>query len=210
MYFPRRVLNKLIILDSEKDSFLPKSPPQSKPSTKETRHWIPSTSHHVIITPEMLNEQSNLESPYDPNPFNDPELEHVLNPSDFVIRKERHDTNGTMRSVTKRKTRWTKMQAIILNRGYVPFALRLISWIFSIVALFLAGFITRFSVRDRVATRPSTVMAFVVNGVAIFYLPLVAKVFSVSTRFSNCRTNILGKQLGFVRRERNCSLCCLI
>jgi hypothetical protein len=94
--------------------------------------------------------------------------------------KERPDANGKRRSVQRRRTRWTKIQATILNRGYVPLVLRLISLIFSIAALFLAAFITKFSVLGGVGTRPSTFMAFVVNGIAIFYLPLVAKVYLFS------------------------------
>jgi hypothetical protein len=162
--------------DTENDSFLPKSPPQSKPSQKETRHWIPSRSRHVIISPEMLNDQLDLNSPYDPNPFNDPNLEKVL-----TIPNQKPDVNGARHRVQKRRTRWTKIQATILNRGYVPLVLRLISWIFSIAALFLAGFITRESVVGGVETRPSTVMAFVANGIAIFYLPLIAKVYKCFT-----------------------------
>jgi hypothetical protein len=90
--------------------------------------------------------------------------------------KERSDANGKRRSVQRRRARWTKFQTTVLNRGYVPLVLRLISLIFSIAALFLAAFITKFSVVGGVGTRPSTVMAFVVNGIAIFYLPLVARV----------------------------------
>src|SRR5208282_4585806 len=114
----------------------------SRPSQKETRHWIPSKSRHVIISPKMLNDQLDLDSPYNPNPFNDPDLEKVLSSPDYGIRKQRPSVNGNRDTIQKRKTRWTKFQATILNRGYVPLMLRLISWIFSIAALFLAGFIT--------------------------------------------------------------------
>lgn len=163
--------------DTEKDSFLPKSPNQVKSPNKETRHWIPSTTRHVIISPEMLNKQLDLDSPYDPNPFDDPGLENGIKSPDFNLIKGGPDVNGTRHCIQRRKTRWTKFKATILNRGYVPLVLRLISCIFSIAALFLAGFITRASVLGGVGTRPSTVMAFIVNGIAIFYLPLVAKVF---------------------------------
>lgn len=54
--------------------------------------------------------------------------------------------------------------------------LRLISLLFAIAALIIAGFITRYSVMGGVETRPSTVMAVVVNGVSVFYLPMVARV----------------------------------
>jgi hypothetical protein len=126
----------------------------------------------------MLNEQLDLDSPYDANPYNDPDMERVINSEDPMLVKERPDETGNRCSIQRRKSRWTKFQATILNRGYVPLVLRLISWIFSIAALFLAGFITRFSILAGVETRPSTVMAFVVNGIAIFYLPWVAKVFT--------------------------------
>lgn len=165
------------MLVSEEDAFLPQSPKEAKATFKETRHWIPSHSRHVIITPEMLNDQLDLESPYNPNPLDDPELAQVIADTNFVIQKEnRLDTIGTHRAVKKRKTLWAKVRLHILGRGYVPFTLRLVSWIFAIIALFLAAFITRFSVRGGEATRPSTVMAFVVNAIAIFYLPWVARV----------------------------------
>ena len=168
------------MLVSEKDVFLPQSPNQAKHTNKETRQWIPSRSRRFIISPEMLNEQLDLNSPYNPNPFNDPELAKVITNTDFTIRKEnRHDTSWTRRAIVKRRPFLTKVKIHILSRGYVPFTLRLISWIFSIIALFLAGFITRFSVRGNEETRPSTVMAFVVNGIAIFYLPWVARVRAV-------------------------------
>ena len=127
----------------------------------------------------MLNEQLDLDSPYDPNPYNDPDMERVINSEDPMFMNERQDATGIRYSIQRRKSKWTKFRATILNRGYVPLVLRLISWIFSIAALFLAGFITRFSILGGVETRPSTVMAFVVNGIAIFYLPWVAKVFTV-------------------------------
>jgi hypothetical protein len=142
---------------------------------KETRHWIPSPSRHIIISTEMLNEQTDLNGPYNPNPFNDPDLENGIASNGHVTRKERHDTNRVLRPAQKRKSRLAKVQTIVLNRGSVPLVLRFISWIFSIAALVLAGLITRDSVRGGVETRPSTVMAFVVNGIAIFYLPWVAK-----------------------------------
>ena len=129
----------------------------------------------------MLNDQLDLNSPYNPNPFNDPDLEKVLSSPDYAIRKQRSGVGGNRLALQKRRTRWTKFQATVLNRGYVPLVLRLISWIFAIAALFLAGFITRNSVVGGVETRPSTVMAFVVNGIAIFYLPLIAKVYKCST-----------------------------
>ena len=128
----------------------------------------------------MLNEQLDLNSPYNPNLFNGPGLEKALSSPDYVFHKQRPDVNDSRITVQKRRTRWTKVRATVLNRGYVPLVLRLISWIFSIAALCLAGFITRHSILGGVETRPSTVMAFVVNGIAIFYLPFIAKVHNVS------------------------------
>src|SRR5271156_675456 len=171
-------LRQLTILDNEKDSFLPGSPAPSKPSTKETRHWTLSTTRHVIITPEMLNQQQNLDDPYDPNPFNDPDLEKSNDPI-------RRDSPAILRSSHRRKQKFfTKIRLIILNKGYVPLVLRLISFIFSFAALIIAGYITRTSVRTGVQTRPSTVLAFVVNASALFYLPYVAKVFPAFRPFS--------------------------
>ena len=166
----------LIALDTEEDSFLPKPPPQSKTARKEIRHLIPSSSRHVIVTPEMLNEQLDLDSPYNPKPFNERRLEEIAS-ENYMTRKQRLDTEDNL----QRRTKSAKFQAIVLNRGYVPLVLRFISWIFAIVALFLAGYITRYSMLGGVDTRPSTVMAFVVNGIAIFYLPLVAKVYPFSS-----------------------------
>lgn len=164
-------------VDSEKDHFLPKSPAQLKTSQKETRHWTPSKTRHVIISPEMLNEQLDLDSPYNPSPFeHDPDLEKALKSHETFVRKSTQDANGVVVTVTKRKTRWTKFQQTVLNRGYVPLVLRLISLVFAIAALTIAVFITKYSTMGGVETRPSTVMAFLVNGVCLFYLPWVAKV----------------------------------
>ena len=126
----------------------------------------------------MLNQQLDLDSPYNPSPFlHDPEIEKGRQSRDTLIRKSTQGPNGTVVTMTKRKTRWTKFQQTVLNRGYVPLMLRMISLIFAIAALIIAGFITRYSVMGGVGTRPSTVMAFVVNGVSVFYLPMVARVF---------------------------------
>jgi hypothetical protein len=124
----------------------------------------------------MLDEQSNLNGPYDPNPFNDPDLEKTLNTTDLT-KQHAHEVNGTRGSLSKLKSRKSQVQAIILNKGYIPLILRLISWMFSIAALILAAKITRDSVKGGLSTRPSTILALVVNAVAIFYLPWVAKVF---------------------------------
>ena len=167
---------------TENDHFLPKSPPLSKSTHKETRHWTPSKTRHVIISPEMLNEQLDLDSPYDPNPFeHDPEIEKARKSHDTLVRKSTQGANGLTVTLTKKKTRWTKFQQTVLNRGYVPLVLRLISLIFAIAALIIAAFITRYSVMGGVNTRPSTVMAFAVNGICMFYLPWVAR---VSLQFS--------------------------
>lgn len=189
------------IVDSEKDSFIPKSPKQSKRNQKETRYWVPSSTRHVIISPDMLNNQTDLDTPYNPNPFGKLDLE-ARHSKDSPVRKEIHDANGLTRIIQKRKTRLTKMEATVLNRGYVPLMLRLISYIFSVVAIILAGLITRFSVRGGVETRPSTVMAFIVNAVALFYIPWVAKVLHSNTLLIT-RMNILAGRLGYVRLNIN-------
>ena len=157
---------------SEREAFLPKTPTQSKSPMKETRHWLPSTSRHVVITPEMLNQQLDLDSPYNPNPFKtqDPEKgEDVPETNDLA------DTDGVIRG-SKRLTRMAKFQKQILNRGYIPLALRFISLFFAIVALFLCSWITKFSVRGGIQMRPSTVMAFAVNAISLVYLPWIARV----------------------------------
>src|SRR5579859_1457642 len=147
--------------DNETTSFLPQQPQQARSSRKETRHWTPSTKKHIIISPDELNEQIDLDSPYEPNPFSDPNLEkgHAANGKGGHAR---HDTIASL-VPSKRKTLLDKFQFMILNRGFVPLVLRFISLIFSIAALFLAGFITKFSMLAQVQTRPSTVMAFAVN-----------------------------------------------
>jgi hypothetical protein len=121
----------------------------------------------------MLNIQQDLDSPYNPNPYNNPDLENPGTSDGSQL----NDEALALRGVPKKKTRWTKFKLTVLNRGYVPLVLRLISFFFSLAALFIAGFITRFSVLGGVETRPSTVMAFVVNAIALFYLPWVAKVY---------------------------------
>lgn len=189
------------IIDSEKDSFIPKPPEQSKPSQKETRHWVPSSKRHVIISPDMLNNQTDLDTPYNPNPFGNSDLE-ARKSKDSAVRKEILDANGVTRTIQKRKTRLTKIEATVLNRGYVPLVLRLISYIFSVLAIILAGLITRFSVRSGVETRPSTVMAMIVNAVALFYIPWVAKVLRCNILLI-ARTNILVGRLGYVHRNIN-------
>jgi hypothetical protein len=165
--------SQLTLSASEKEAFLPKSPPLSRPTTKETRHWIPSTSRHVFITPQMLNEQQDLDSPYNPNPFGDmdPEKSGAVPETDDLV-----DALSVLRG-SKRLTKMAKFQREILNRGYVPLVLRFISLFFAIIALFLCGFITKFSILGGIQTRPSTAMAFAVNAICLAYLPWVAKVF---------------------------------
>lgn len=180
---------------TEKDHFLPKSPPLSKSAQKETRHWTPSKTRHVIISPKMLNEQLDLDSPYNPNPFeHDPEIEKARESHDSLVRKSMQGANGLVVTIAKRRTRWTKFQQTVLNRGYVPLVLRLISLIFAIAALIIAAFITRHSVMGGVETRPSTVMAFVVNGVCLVYLPWVARV-RFDSLVINSRTSTLEERL---------------
>src|ERR1700686_567728 len=118
--------------DSENPAFLPKAPPKSMPSGKQTR-WAPASTRHVIVSPEALNKQSDLDSPYNPNPFNIPDLEST------GIYEEVEGAEGEP-SQLKRKTLWKRIKLTVLNRGYVPLVLRLISFIFSIAALLLAAF----------------------------------------------------------------------
>lgn len=118
----------------------------------------------------ILNEQQDLDSPYNPNPHHIPDLEST------GIYEDPEGNHGEIVHVGRRKTLWKRIKHTILNRGYVPLVLRLISFLFSVAALFIAAFITRFSVLGGIDTRPSTGMAFVVNGIALFYLPWVAKV----------------------------------
>ena len=170
-----------VCADSDKDEFLPKSPtspPHSHPALRDVRHWIPSTSRHVVITPEMLREQSDLATPYNPNPFdNNADVNERKMDGDRLSSKDGKATARTIGTpVGRRRTTLAKIRHSILNRGYIPLVLRLISLIFSILAVMLAAFITRNSLEGGVETRPSTVMAFVVNGIAIFYLPWAARV----------------------------------
>jgi hypothetical protein len=121
----------------------------------------------------MLREQSNLEGPWNPNPFDEANDAEKGIDDGLPGSKERKTTVGIL---TPKKTALQKVRYSILNRGYIPLVLRFISLIFSILAVILAAFITRNSVEGGVETRPSTVMAFVVNGIAIFYLPWAARV----------------------------------
>jgi len=170
-----------VCADSEDDEFLPKSPtspPNSHPALRDVRHWIPSTNRHVVITPEMLREQSDLESPYNPNPFdNNADVDRKGMDRGLLSSKDGTAMAGTIgTSMGRRKSTLAKIRYSILNRGYIPLVLRLISLIFSIVAVILAALITRNSVQGGIRTRPSTIMAFVVNAIAIFYLPWAARV----------------------------------
>lgn len=200
-------------VDSEKESFLPKSPQHSHPTLRDVRHWIPSRNRHVVITPEMLRQQSNLDDPYNPNPFdNDANADENGVDGELLSSKDRRGTGGTIASQTagRRKTAWAKIRYSILNRGYIPLVLRFVSLIFSILAVILAVFITRTSVVGGVATRPSTVMAFVVNGISVFYLPWAARVFRLPfTRIGTdfCRMNISDGRLGFALQRQNCEWC---
>ena len=126
----------------------------------------------------MLREQSDLDSPYNPNLCdNNAEVDGKEMDRRLLSSKDGTATAGTIGTpMGRRKTTLAKIRYSILNRGYIPLVLRLISLIFSIVAVMLAAFITRNSVEGGIRTRPSTVMAFVVNAIAIFYLPWAARV----------------------------------
>jgi hypothetical protein len=177
--FHRSLHTKLTFcVDSEKGSHPPTPPPPSKQALRDVRHWIPSTTRHVIITPEMLREQSDLDGPYNPNPFDDdPNADEEGPDGELLSPTDRNVATGASRSSARRRSTWAKVRHSVLNRGYVPLVLRLVSLIFAILAVMLAAFITRNSVKGGVETRPSTIMAFFVNAVAIFYLPWAARVF---------------------------------
>jgi hypothetical protein len=124
----------------------------------------------------MLREQSNLDGPWNPNPFDEANDAEKGGDDGLPGSRERKTTVGSLGILAPKKTTWQKVRYTILNRGYIPLVLRFISLIFSILAVILAAFITRNSVEGGVETRPSTVMAFVVNIIAVFYLPWAARV----------------------------------
>jgi len=120
----------------------------------------------------MLNQQNDLDSPYNPNPLSDEDREKGADVPET-------DDLGDMASVirgSKRLSRLAKFQSMLLNRGYIPLVLRFVSLFFAITALFLACFITKYSILGNIQTRPSTGMAFAVNAISLVYLPWVAKV----------------------------------
>lgn len=121
----------------------------------------------------MLNQQLNLDKPYDPTPFKDADLEKH---GDIPETDDFHDMVGVLRG-SKRLSRMARFQRKILYKGYVPLVLRFISLFFAVTALILAGFITKYSYLANIQARPSTGMAFAVNIIALVYLPWVAKVY---------------------------------
>jgi hypothetical protein len=122
--------------------------------------------YRTTISVEMLNEQMNLDAPSETNLSGDIDLEKRKG-------KRRRDT-FTVSGI--RNSRLRRFQIAVLRRGFIPLVLRLIAFVFAIVALVLASYIVRLSINAAIANRPSTVMAFTVNSIAMIYLPWIAKV----------------------------------
>ncbi|KAI5792237.1 hypothetical protein FPQ18DRAFT_259464, partial [Pyronema domesticum] len=73
---------------------------------------------------------------------------------------------------TKQKKRnwWQKFYATLLNSPIVPLTCRSIIWLLSLLALSFAANIFHLSLQSNIEQKASTVMAIVVDGIALLYL----------------------------------------
>ena len=168
--------DRLSTIDSvgSQDVSPPRSPSPRKPGTADAHHSIRPLSHHVVVSSEILTQQNNLDTPYDPRPW---ESDSGHEKQSTLANWNPHDPKpSTARTRTKTRTLWGALNRTLLHKGYIPLALRLTAFIFAVIALILAAYITKYSIRGNIEERPSTIMAFVVNTVALFYLPWIAKV----------------------------------
>ncbi|KAF8469008.1 hypothetical protein BDZ91DRAFT_721560 [Kalaharituber pfeilii] len=68
------------------------------------------------------------------------------------------------------------IQVMLLNNPMVPLTFRAIIWVLSLLALALAVSVYQYSNEYGVSQKPSTVMAIVVDVVALIYLDTVSEV----------------------------------
>ncbi|KAF8477150.1 hypothetical protein BDZ91DRAFT_769371 [Kalaharituber pfeilii] len=120
----------------------------------------PPTSHSEKIKKEhnWLDEQGDLDGPWLTS-TRDPENDGESNDDDLLF--------------VSRKTRriWYKrIHVMLLNNPMVPLTFRAIIWVLSLLALALAVSVYQYSNEYGVSQKPSTVMAIVVDVVALIYL----------------------------------------
>lgn len=82
------------------------------------------------------------------------------------------DKEGMQFWKSKRKVWWIRAQSTILKNPMIPLVFRSIVWIFSLVALGLAGSIYRRTNKDNTipSNTASTYMAIVVDAIALIYI----------------------------------------
>lgn len=121
----------------------------------------PPTSHSEKIKREednWLDEQGDLDGPWLAN-NRDPENDGGSNDDDLLFVS------------AKTRRRWYKrIHIMLLNNPMVPLTFRAITWTLSLVALALAVSVYQHSNEYDVPQKPSTVMAIVVDVVALIYL----------------------------------------
>lgn len=120
----------------------------------------PPTSHSEKLKKEdnWLDEQGDLDGPWLAS-NRDPENDGGSNDDDLLFVS------------AKTRRRWHKrIYIMLLNNPMVPLTFRAIIWTLSLVALALAVSVFQHSNDFKVPQKPSTIMAIVVDGVALIYL----------------------------------------
>ncbi|KAH0558489.1 hypothetical protein GP486_004853 [Trichoglossum hirsutum] len=83
---------------------------------------------------------------------------------------EKGDELMFLRSKGKRRVWYVRAQRTLLRNPIIPLVFRLIIWFFSLVALALGGSIFHISQMEGLSQRPSTLMAIVVDIIALVYI----------------------------------------
>ncbi|KAI5785044.1 hypothetical protein DFH27DRAFT_268321 [Peziza echinospora] len=123
----------------------------------------PPTAHSEKIKKEnndnnWLDEQGDLDGPWLAS-TRDPENDRESNDGDLLFVS------------AKTRRRWYKrLHIMLLNNPMVPLTFRAIIWVLSLLALALAVSVFQFSKEYKYAQKPSTIMAIVVDAVALIYL----------------------------------------
>ena len=128
---------------------------------------------------EVHATRNDLESgiyPLQPITSNDAEREHDREKDKFESAwktKKRRIASSRLISHDSSITYLAAFKKILLRSGYAPLIFRLINLTMCITALALAGSITRQEMQFGLSHRPSTILALLVNSLAIIYLPIV-------------------------------------
>ncbi|KAH0539138.1 hypothetical protein FGG08_004310 [Glutinoglossum americanum] len=83
---------------------------------------------------------------------------------------EKGDELIFLRSKTKRRVWYVRAQRTLLRNPIIPLVFRLIIWLFSLIALALGGSIFHISETEGFSQRPSTLMAIIVDIIALVYI----------------------------------------